>query len=209
MANTDGESVQSGSWLERANRVRAELGLRPLTERQVDHDRSLADPSGLRLAALIDVCATMRLTEMLFTASWSTLHQASAAGPLPVQPVRISRGAPRFWPEADAFPAVDELMPDGWMFAIKAAVADGVAHAPNLNALRNVLAELFERVQLVKGDDLSPLSTYAGDGMAPLDDLSAGEGLWLVPILRGDALDDECEPSPVELPVRASTDAKP
>ena len=65
-------------------------------------------------------------------------------------------------------------------------MADGVEHAPNLNALRNVLAELFERIQLIKGDDLSPLSTYTGDGMATLDDLPAtGEGLWLVPILRG------------------------
>jgi hypothetical protein len=55
----------------------------------------------------------------IFTASWRTLADASMAGPLPVQPVRISRGTPRFWPEADAFPAVDELMPDGWMFGIK------------------------------------------------------------------------------------------
>ncbi len=84
-----------------------------------------------------------------------------------------------------------------------------MAHAPNLNALRNVLAELCERVQLVKGDDLSPLSMYAGDGMAPLGDLPAGESLRLVPIVRGDALDDECEPTPVELPVLASMDAKP
>jgi hypothetical protein len=55
----------------------------------------------------------------LFTASWASLHQASTAGPLPVQPVRTSRGVPRFWPAADAFPAVDELMPDGWMFGIE------------------------------------------------------------------------------------------
>ena len=64
-------------------------------------------------------------------------------------------------------------------------------------------------MQLVKGDDLSPLSTYAGDGMAPLDDLPAGEGLWLVPILRGDALDDECQPTPVELLTPAPMGAKP
>jgi DNA repair ATPase RecN len=89
--------------------------------------------------------------------------------------------------------------------ALKAAVADGVEHAPSLPALRNVLAELFDRVQLVKGDDLSPLSTYVGDGMAPLDDLpAAGDDLWLVPILRGDSFDDECEPTPVELPAPAS-----
>lgn len=56
----------------------------------------------------------------LFTSSWSALHQASKAGPLPVQPVAISRGKPtKFWPQAGTFPAVDELMPDGWMFGIK------------------------------------------------------------------------------------------
>lgn len=94
--------------------------------------------------------------------------------------------------------------------ALKAAVADGVEHAPNLNALRNVLADLFERVQLVKGDDLSPLSMYAGEGMAPLDDLPAArEGLWLVPILRGEALDDEWEPTPIELSAPALMGAKP
>jgi hypothetical protein len=62
MATSDSESVKSASArLEGANRVRAELGLRPLTAEQVAHDRSLADVSELRLAGLIDVCATMRL----------------------------------------------------------------------------------------------------------------------------------------------------
>ena len=60
MATSDSENVKAGSRLDRVNRVRAELGLRPLTERQVEHDRSLADPSGLRLAALSDLCATWR-----------------------------------------------------------------------------------------------------------------------------------------------------
>ena len=59
------------------------------------------------------------MTARLFTASWRALAEASMLGPLAVQPVRISRGAPRFWPEADTFPAVDDLMPDGWMFGIK------------------------------------------------------------------------------------------
>jgi hypothetical protein len=34
--------------------------------------------------------------------------------------------------------------------------------------------------------------------MPPLP--GAGEGLWLAPILRGDGLDDELGPTPVELP---------
>jgi hypothetical protein len=50
----------------------------------------------------------------LYTASWRALWEASKAGPLPVQPVRVSRGRPKFW--LAAFPAVEELMPPGWMF---------------------------------------------------------------------------------------------
>jgi hypothetical protein len=65
-------------------------------------------------------------------------------------------------------------------------------------------------VQLVKGDDLSPPSMYAGDGTAPLDDLPAsGEGLRPMPSLRGDALDEELDPTPVELPAPALMGAKP
>jgi hypothetical protein len=55
------------------------------------------------------------VTARLFTASWTSLWQASQRGPLPVQPVRTSKGVPKFWPAAERFPAVDELMPDGWM----------------------------------------------------------------------------------------------
>jgi hypothetical protein len=55
---------------------------------------------------------------MLFTASWTTLHRASTYAELPVQPVRISRGVPKFWPAAADFPAIPELMPSGWVFAV-------------------------------------------------------------------------------------------
>jgi hypothetical protein len=55
---------------------------------------------------------------MLFTASWTTLHRASTHAELPVQPVRISRGVPRFWLAAKSFAAIPELMPPGWVFAV-------------------------------------------------------------------------------------------
>jgi hypothetical protein len=55
------------------------------------------------------------VTARLFTASWSALHQASLRGPLPVGPVRISLGLPRFWHAAKCFPACDELMIARWM----------------------------------------------------------------------------------------------
>ncbi len=59
------------------------------------------------------------MTARLVTASWTALWQASKGGPLPLQPVRISRGTPKFWPQAATFPAVDELIPDGWMLSEK------------------------------------------------------------------------------------------
>lgn len=57
------------------------------------------------------------MTAALFTASWAELHRHRDH--LDVQPVRISRGLPKFWPEAAGFPALDDLMPDGWMLGIK------------------------------------------------------------------------------------------
>ena len=44
--------------LEKVNRLRAELGLAPLKAQQIAHDRSLAEPKGLRLAGLIELCST-------------------------------------------------------------------------------------------------------------------------------------------------------
>lgn len=53
----------------------------------------------------------------LYTASWRALHlHSDQLGD--VQVVRISRGVPKFWPEAQSFPAIDLLMPDGWMLGV-------------------------------------------------------------------------------------------
>jgi hypothetical protein len=57
------------------------------------------------------------VTARVFTASWTALWRASQRDSLPVQPVRISKGLPRFWPQAAAFPAVEELVPDPWMLS--------------------------------------------------------------------------------------------
>jgi Protein of unknown function, DUF488 len=51
----------------------------------------------------------------IFTASWSALYAADKAGRLDVQPVRISRGLPRFWPAARGFPYLEALAPEFWM----------------------------------------------------------------------------------------------
>jgi hypothetical protein len=60
-----------------------------------------------------------RVTTRLFTSSWMSMYVAwMFDGELPVAPVRISRGLPRWWPEAASFPYVEQLAPDGWMLAV-------------------------------------------------------------------------------------------
>jgi hypothetical protein len=76
-----------------------------------------------------------RVKATLYTASWWTLWEASKAGSLPVQPVRTSRGKPRFWPAAEGFPAVDELMPDGWMLGITDPERFGRAYRQKLHRI--------------------------------------------------------------------------
>jgi hypothetical protein len=80
----------------------------------------------------------------LFTASWRVLWEASKAGAQTVQPVRSSRGLPRFWPAAERFPAVELLMPPYWMWALDDAEKFGRAYRRRLHAagLAKVQAEL-------------------------------------------------------------------
>lgn len=56
-----------------------------------------------------------RFRSRLFTSSWTALWQISKRGPLPVIPVRISNGLPRFWPDAETFPVCAELIPPKWI----------------------------------------------------------------------------------------------
>ena len=71
---------------------------------------------------------------------------------------------------------------------------------------------MFERVQLVRGDDLSPLKDYRGSGVV---DLANGEGKLavpkvaggslLLPVIRGSFFDLEAgEPLRQPLPIAAS-----
>jgi hypothetical protein len=76
-----------------------------------------------------------RVKATLYTASWWALWEASKAAPLPVQPVRTSRGKPRFWPAAASFPAIDELMPDGWMLGITDPERFGRAYRQKLHRI--------------------------------------------------------------------------
>jgi hypothetical protein len=104
-----------------------------------------------------------------------------------------------------------------YLAEVNRAVAAGVEQAPNLHALRNVLAEMFESVQLIRGDDLSPLSTYSGSGVVKLTD---GDGNWCLPevgadlyvvrVIRSSAFDlENFAPIRRELPGPQSLVAKP
>jgi site-specific DNA recombinase len=92
--------------------------------------------------------------------------------------------------------------------ALKKAITAGVGSAPDMSALRNVIGDLFEQVRLVRGDDFSPLRDYQGDGVVDLTDdegnvrlAAAGEGLYIVPVIRGSAWAfEDFKPVPVELP---------
>lgn len=72
---------------------------------------------------------------MIVTASWSALHTASKAETLAVQPVRISLGTPKFWPQAASFPAITGLMPDGWMFGMADDAEFEVAYLAKLDRI--------------------------------------------------------------------------
>lgn len=91
---------------------------------------------------------------------------------------------------------------------IKRAVGEGIGDAPDLPALRNVIAELFEEVQLV--DDMgwprldrlqqhpSKSAILALTGAHP----NVEGGYWLLPVLRGSAIDDVTwEPESREIPI--------
>lgn len=91
---------------------------------------------------------------------------------------------------------------------LKRAVGEGIGDAPDLHALRNVIAELFEEVQLV--DDMgwprldrlqqhpSKSAILALTGEHP----DVKGGYWLLPVLRGSAIDDlTWEPESREMPI--------
>jgi site-specific DNA recombinase len=88
--------------------------------------------------------------------------------------------------------------------ALKQAVSGGVGSAPDLHALRNVIAELFESIQLVRSGEWPQIT---GDGMVPWhDDVPAvedgGERYWLLLKLRLSSVDaDTLKPIGQAMPV--------
>jgi hypothetical protein len=65
--------------------------------------------------------------------------------------------------------------------SLKQAVADDVKQAPDFPALRNVLAELFERVELVRADDdLERLRDCRGEAMVELSEAPVVDADYLL-----------------------------
>jgi hypothetical protein len=72
----------------------------------------------------------------IFTASWPALHRDVSTNiwaPLDVLPVRISRDTPKFWPRAQSFPAIEDLIPDRWMASLKDLDRAGLAYRRKLD----------------------------------------------------------------------------
>jgi DNA invertase Pin-like site-specific DNA recombinase len=99
-----------------------------------------------------------------------------------------------------------------YLAAVKRAAAATADVAPNLNALQNVIGQMFERVQLVRSGEWPRIQ---GDGFIPMhDDVPAvvdGEDrYWLLPVMRWESVDThEFEPIRRELPVPPPLVAKP
>jgi site-specific DNA recombinase len=77
--------------------------------------------------------------------------------------------------------------------ALKQAVSGGVGSAPDLHALRNVIAELFESIQLVRSGTWPEVTS---DGMIPWHDHvpaveDGAERYWLLLKLRASSVDGE------------------
>jgi hypothetical protein len=91
---------------------------------------------------------------------------------------------------------------------LKEAAAATADRAPDLPALRNVIAQMFESVHLCRADELpAGLSAYRGDGMTCPTPESDGYVLW--PILRGAFVDtEELEPIRQALPVQRTLEGK-
>jgi hypothetical protein len=81
--------------------------------------------------------------------------------------------------------------------ALKQAVSGGIDSAPDLHALRNIIAELFERIELVRSGDL-----LNGDVPMADDAVGVSADYWLHLVLRPSAVNQGTwRPVPREMPV--------
>jgi hypothetical protein len=95
--------------------------------------------------------------------------------------------------------------------ALKAAASGQAGAAPDLNALRNVIGDMFEYVQLVRAGDLLPPASAPTGGLMPIEgDVPTpprvdGGRYWLLAPLRLSAVDAVTfKPIGQEMPVPVS-----
>ena len=91
---------------------------------------------------------------MIFTSSWPVLQRADFYGELPVCPIRISRGAPKYWHVAHSFPYIEPLAPAGWLFGVKDPERFDRAYRRQLHVLG--LERVRELIGKAVGDDPRP-----------------------------------------------------
>lgn len=136
------------------------------------------------------------MSARVFTASWAMLRDADRAGLLTVQPVRISRGTPKFWPQAAAFPAVEALMPDGWMLGIKDTEKFWRSYRrklhttglPAMQAQLDELAAAADRPLALACFEKAPADCHRGPhGFAGWYERQTGEAVPDLSLLRGPA----------------------
>lgn len=77
--------------------------------------------------------------------------------------------------------------------AVKRAVVDGAGDAPDLNALRNVIGQMFESVVLMTGFGPPHADSGVENGFweveANVGELAGKDGYWLLPVLKWSAVD--------------------
>jgi site-specific DNA recombinase len=86
--------------------------------------------------------------------------------------------------EQGAIPGDSEQALLDHLAALKKAVGEGVGSAPDLHALRNVIAELFERIELVRSGDVP-----SGDVPMADDAVGVSPDFWLHLVLRASSVD--------------------
>jgi hypothetical protein len=65
-------------------------------------------------------------------------------------PVRISKMGPRYWPEAKSFPALPDLMPEGWMLAVYKKKADELGEGAALEHFQRCYRRKLHTIGLEK-----------------------------------------------------------
>ena len=95
--------------------------------------------------------------------------------------------------------------------AVRAAATDTATSAPDLPALRNVIASIFERVEIVRDGEFGPCTEGSGEiAQTQQPPRVEGSGYWLMLFVRSSMIDfSTLEPKRAELPVNTGSPTAP